>query len=86
MEIMNKKEFNIKEVKNTLWLSNKHLKEIESDGHIIGLHSNSHPTKIDDLDIQAQKEEYKNANHLKSILDQDIISMSHPVEITIRIL
>ena len=42
MEIMNKKEFNIKEVKNTLWLSNKHLKrEIESDGHIIGLHSNS---------------------------------------------
>lgn len=79
MEIMNKKEFNIKEVKSTLWLSNKHLKEIESDGHIIGLHSNSHPTKIDDLDIQAQKEEYKkNANHLKSILDQDIISMSHP--------
>ena len=79
MEIMNKKEFNIKEVKNTLWLSNKHLKEIESDGHIIGLHSNSHPTKIDDLDIQAQKEEYKkNANHLKSILDQEIISMSHP--------
>ena len=79
MKIMNKKEFNIKEVKSTLWLSNKHLKEIESDGHIIGLHSNSHPTKIDDLDIQAQKEEYKkNANHLKSILDQDIISMSHP--------
>ena len=79
IEIMNKKEFNMKEVKNILWLSNKHLREIESDGHIIGLHSNSHPTKIDDLDIQAQKEEYKkNANHLKSILDQDIISMSHP--------
>ena len=79
MKIMDKKEFNVKEVPNILWLSNNHLKEIENSGHIIGLHSNSHPMKIDDLDILEQKEEYqKNVNHLRSILNQDIISMSHP--------
>ena len=35
--------------------------------------------KINDLDILEQKEEYKkNFTHLRSILDQNIISMSHP--------
>ena len=79
LDIMDIKEFNLKEVLNILWLSNEHLKEIENNGHIIGLHSNSHPMKINDLDILEQKEEYeKNVSHLRSILDQDIISMSHP--------
>jgi len=79
MEIMDKKEFNVNEVPDILWLSNEHLKEIENNGHIIGLHSNSHPMKINDLDVLEQKEEYKkNVTHLRSILNQDIISMSHP--------
>ena len=66
-------------VGSTGYMNWEQIKEIENSGHIIGLHSNSHPMKIDDLDILEQKEEYqKNVNHLRSILNQDIISMSHP--------
>jgi peptidoglycan/xylan/chitin deacetylase (PgdA/CDA1 family) len=79
MKIIKKKEFKVEEISNNLWLSNDHLQEIENNGHIIGLHSNSHPMKINDLDMLEQEEEYKkNVEHLRGILNQDIISMSHP--------
>ena len=55
---------------------------MHSLGHLIGLHSHSHPTSIEKLSYESQKEEYqKNMDILSEILNiqkSDIKFMSHP--------
>ena len=40
-------------------LNKENLKIIKSGGHIIGLHSHSHPTLIEKLSYKGQAKEYK---------------------------
>ncbi len=78
-ELMQRKLFDISLAKKDLWMSEENLKEIESQGHIIGLHSFSHPTKISDLSFQEQElEYYKNNKHLTDLIQKPIRAMSHP--------
>ncbi len=90
-DLMSKKDFDPKEAKKHLWMSEKELLEIDKDGHLIGLHSFSHPTQISKLSKAQQKEEYsKNYNHLSKLIGKPIDAMSHPCgdynEITLGIL
>lgn len=39
--------------KSNLWMNSNDLRRLAEDGHEIGLHSHSHPTKISKLDINA---------------------------------
>ena len=55
------------------------IKKISNKGHIIGLHSHSHPTRIDKLDYKSQYIEYtKSKKILEKILRKKIWAMSHP--------
>lgn len=76
------KRFNPKKYLNHLYINKENLKIIKNDGHIIGLHSHSHPTLIEKLSYESQAKEYKqNILTLSKILNQkrkDFISMSHP--------
>mgnify|MGYP006149072417 FL=1 len=73
-------KYNKEEKKDKLLINEKELKEINSDGHVIGLHSHSHPTSIDKMSYKEQFEEYsKNLNILEKITNNKISSMSHPV-------
>lgn len=64
---------------NNLWMSNKDLIYLNNTGHVLGLHSYSHPTVIADLSYEDQYEEYvRNSNHLKSICGINPVAMSHP--------
>jgi peptidoglycan/xylan/chitin deacetylase (PgdA/CDA1 family) len=55
------------------------VKEIYELGHVVGLHSHSHPTTIHTLKREDQRLEYEtNYNCLKSILGTSPIAMSHP--------
>ena len=78
------KEFNFmpKNYYNKLFLNKKELRNIHSLGHLIGLHSHNHPTKLKNLPLNTQKKEYKkNIEILAKILKIDISeikSMSHP--------
>ena len=55
------------------------IKEINKKGHTIGLHSHSHPTKIDKLDYKLQYKEYsKSKKILEKILKKKVWAMSHP--------
>tara|TARA_B100000900_G_C20545032_1_gene702152 strand:+ start:396 stop:1391 length:996 start_codon:yes stop_codon:yes gene_type:complete len=78
------KEFNFKpkDYYNKLFLNKKELRNIYSLGHLIGLHSHSHPTKLKNLPLKTQNEEYKkNIKILSTILKiktSEIKSMSHP--------
>ncbi|ABO18058.1 polysaccharide deacetylase family protein [Prochlorococcus marinus] len=80
LKIMNKCNFDKSSASKKLWIKTSQLKEMHQEGHIIGLHSYSHPTKIDNLPYQQQNEEYqKNLYHLKKVLNvEKIESMSHP--------
>lgn len=66
--------------KNT-WLDKKDLIELNKKGHVIGLHSFSHPYRMKLLSEKEQRNEYnKNYKYLKSILNKKPIAMSHPLD------
>ncbi|MBU0683336.1 MAG: polysaccharide deacetylase family protein, partial [Candidatus Omnitrophica bacterium] len=69
----------IDEFADGLWMKEKHLKDLDSKGHIIGLHSHSHPTSMASLSRKEQKKEYKlNYDILYQILNKHPETMAHP--------
>ena len=80
-KIMTLKSFNKKKVSGNMYMSKKDLKRINKLGHIIGLHSHSHPMKISKLSVKEQKKEFTiNKMILQRILDdkKEINTMSYP--------
>lgn len=60
-------------------MSEENLKDIDSQGHTIGLHSYSHPTQMSKISKLEQEIEYqKNYHHLYSLIGKHITTMSHP--------
>jgi len=78
-KIMDKKGADKNIISKNLWVDRGDLTKLQSQGHLIGLHSHTHPTRIDLLSYQKQKVEYeKNHEVLSSILKSPIRVMSHP--------
>jgi peptidoglycan/xylan/chitin deacetylase (PgdA/CDA1 family) len=62
-----------------LWMTEAMLRELANDGHIIGLHSHTHPTNLAALDRNDQLTEYqKSKARLTEIIGSEPITMSHP--------
>ena len=77
--LMKEKNFNSQLALTKLWMSNSHLVALRDEGHVVGLHSFSHPTMLHEMSAGGQEYEYKsNMAHLREILGDDPISMSHP--------
>lgn len=77
--LMSKKNYNTKSRKKKIIMNKKDIKNIQKDGHEIGLHSHSHPIRMDLLNQKKQSQEYKKNNKiLKNLTKKDITSMSHP--------
>ena len=78
------KEFkvDIENQKLKLFFNEKDLIKLDKLGHVIGLHSHNHPTKIENLSYSEQKLEYStNLNNLIKILKKSSNSIkfsSHP--------
>jgi peptidoglycan/xylan/chitin deacetylase (PgdA/CDA1 family) len=51
--------FNPELVQSRLWMNSAHLFDLVSEGHSIGLHSHSHPTRIDEMPRKEQAREYQ---------------------------
>lgn len=56
--IQSNSSFDVEEVKGRLWMKPSHLTHLVSEGHSIGLHSHSHPTRLDRLSRDVQMQEY----------------------------
>lgn len=68
-----------KELAKGLWMDNDCLRNLARTGHMLGLHSYSHPTRLCDLALADQSQEYRrNFDHLKQVTGQAPVSMSHP--------
>ena len=80
--LFKKKMFNYKKVSKNLFIKKSQLKKIYNSGHVIGLHSHTHPTRIEKKNFNEQLLEYnKNISLLSKILNiekNDIKSAAHP--------
>jgi peptidoglycan/xylan/chitin deacetylase (PgdA/CDA1 family) len=84
-------DFDIAAESANLWMNAEMLRDLDAEGHVIGLHSHSHPTLIESLDPDAQRAEYEtNIDRLTRLCGKRPFTMSHPnssySEITLRIL
>lgn len=63
-----------------LWMTSENIKTLHRSGHFIGLHSHTHPTKLEDLKPNQIQQEYEtNKTILENIIGKgNIFSMSHP--------
>ena len=62
-----------------LWMGGAELKQLHGKGHVVGLHSHTHPTRIERLPVEAQREEYRrNFDYLNALLGDRPEAMSHP--------
>jgi len=66
-------------IAKTLWMDDAAIVTLHSAGHVIGLHSHTHPTRIEHLDDDGQRDEYfENYAYLNQLLDERPTTMSHP--------
>ena len=80
LEMMRQESFDKEAAFSLLWMTEDNLKELHTDGHLIGLHSFSHPTEMSKLSRAEQEKQYsQNLEHLESVIGAgSIYSMSHP--------
>jgi len=70
---------NVDEVCRSLWMSRDDLQQLHREGHVIGLHSHTHPTNLAGLSLAAQRDEFvTNREVLESTLGEAPKSMAHP--------
>jgi peptidoglycan/xylan/chitin deacetylase (PgdA/CDA1 family) len=62
-----------------LWMNADHLRTLHRNGHIIGLHSHTHPTALASMPANRQETEYRdNRDLLTRVLGDSPDTMSHP--------
>ena len=76
------KQFNYKDFFKKLFFQKDDLIRLDSLGHFVGLHSHNHPTLLEKLNYDEQKDEYEKClSSISNILDKpknEIKYMSHP--------
>lgn len=79
-KLMAENSFDQEEIREKLWMNEANIQDLNSQGHMIGLHSFSHPLKIHLMDSEKQMLEYsKNREHLMSLTGKKVVSMAHPL-------
>lgn len=67
-QMFNEKNFKPGSVKKFLFLKKKNIKLLAKRGHVIGLHSHTHPYRIANMRLSDQRKEYlENINHISRI-------------------
>ena len=62
-----------------LWMDRTAVRRLAAEGHVIGLHSHSHPTALVDVPVADQRREYEtNKNLLEEIIDFPVTTVAHP--------
>ncbi len=70
---------NENEARSKIWMTESNISDLAADGHIIGLHSYSHPPNIGELTRESQMLEFlRNRDHLTAICGNSITAMSYP--------
>ena len=71
--------FDLEGLKSRLWMDASHLSELVAEGHAVGLHSHSHPTRIDEMPKDVQALEYQqNYDWISGNLGVEPNFVAHP--------
>lgn len=71
--------FSSKGLAAKLWIDDEVVKRLHAEGHVIGLHSHTHPTQLCALPPAEQEREYRlNSAHLARVTGKAPTAMSHP--------
>ncbi len=77
--MLQKSELPLAKIQETFWMKPEHVTRLRNEGHIVGLHSHTHPTLLEKLSREEQQKEYsENARVLEALLGEKAVSMSHP--------
>jgi peptidoglycan/xylan/chitin deacetylase (PgdA/CDA1 family) len=78
-ELMEQKNFEYQDVLERLWMDDDHIRTLSAAGHVVGLHSYTHPTRLAGMPVDEQLGEYgRNLAHLTRVLGKRPTAMSHP--------
>jgi peptidoglycan/xylan/chitin deacetylase (PgdA/CDA1 family) len=78
-QMIKERGITLNDLSKNLWMSNKHLKELIEKGHMIGLHSYSHPMNLGSLTFEEQWREYKlNYDHIKEVCGTPAVAAAYP--------
>jgi peptidoglycan/xylan/chitin deacetylase (PgdA/CDA1 family) len=78
-DMMRSAGYDVREIAKSLWMGNAEVRSLHEAGHVIGLHSHTHPTRLERLTEDEQRYEYKsNHAHLTSLLGEPPVAVSHP--------
>jgi peptidoglycan/xylan/chitin deacetylase (PgdA/CDA1 family) len=62
-----------------LWMGPSELRSLHEAGHVLGLHSHTHPTRMERLPVEAQRTQYReNFDYLAELTGEKPQAMSHP--------
>ena len=77
-DMIQNRGFNERGASQKLWMTATNLKDLDSKGHLVGLHSETHPTQMEKLPRVKQIKEY--VDNYDRIADIGItpVAMSHP--------
>lgn len=79
-KFLTKRKRSISEIADRLWMNNDDLRRLHQEGHVIGMHSYSHPYVLKNLQKDEQEAEYvKNLEHIATTINHPVSSMSHPL-------
>ena len=74
------KKFKYKKFNKLMFMSKANVKKLYKEGHMIGLHSHTHPVNMGSKTLKSQYLEFKkNKDVLRKILNNNIISASYPL-------
>lgn len=78
-QMMEEKAYPLATRRSLLWMDESHIARLAAEGHVIGLHSHTHPTQMARLDRAQQANEYA-VNHriLSDVCGSAPRTMSHP--------
>ena len=77
--MLDRYQFDKQDAGKRLWMTEAHLSDLHHKGHIIGLHSHTHPTNMISLPMERQKLEYNtNASWVKKITGSHPFCVSYP--------
>jgi len=77
--MMDEKNVDTREIAKRLWMTDDQLRRLAQEGHVIGLHSHTHPTRMASLPAAEQEHEYRNNHsHVQRVVGVSPVAMSHP--------
>jgi peptidoglycan/xylan/chitin deacetylase (PgdA/CDA1 family) len=78
--MMEEKGFTVSEYSNEIWMTKTMVRKLHDDGHVVGLHSHSHHTGINNISKTEQMDEYKkNKAYIANLFTPPVWAMSHPL-------